>query len=81
MISREDYFEGVTVKKVSIIVVCVLLWMFIFGMLKSYAQVNMTKYPLVSSELTDDNWPTKFIHDNLIQCYQGTIGDCSFCQA
>jgi hypothetical protein len=47
--------------------------MFIFGMFQSNAQDNITKHPLIPQELTVGNkWPTQFIHDGLLGCYEGT---------
>ena len=61
------------IKKIIITVMCVFLWMFIFGIFQSNAQDNITKHPLISQELTVGNkWPTQFIHDGLLGCFEGT---------
>ena len=74
--SHEDYFEGVSVKKISIIVACVISWMIIFGMFRSYAQDNVTENirPVPGAILAQDGaWPTQMVVDTVSGCYQGTI--------
>ena len=75
MMSHEDYFEGVSVKKISIIVVCVFSLMIIFDMFLGYAQDNVTKNPRSTSEILIEkgNWPTQLVVDTVTGCYGGTI--------
>ena len=75
MMSHKDYFEGVSVKKISIIVVCVFSLMIIFDMFLGYAQDNVTKNPLPASVILIENgdWPTQLIVNTVTGCYGGTI--------
>ena len=75
MMNHKDYFEGVSVKKISIIVVCVFSLMIIFDMFLGYAQDNVTKNPRSTSEILIEkgNWPTQLVVDTVTGCYGGTI--------
>jgi hypothetical protein len=75
MMSHEYYFEGVSVKKISIIVVCVFSLMIIFDMFLGHAQDNVTKNPRSTSEILIEkgNWPTQLVVDTVTGCYGGTI--------
>ena len=75
MMSHEDYFEGVSVKKISIIVVCVFSLMILFDMSLSHAQDNVTKNPRSASDILIENgdWPTQLIVNTVTGCYGGTI--------
>ena len=75
MMSHEDYFEGVSVKKISIIVACVISWMIIFGMFRSYAQDNVTEDSRPAPEILVEGgeWPTQLVYDTITGCYQGTV--------
>ena len=75
MTNHEDYFEGTSVKKISIIVACVISWMIIFGMFRSYAQDNVTENTPSASETLARNgdWPSQMIVDTVSGCFQGTM--------
>ena len=67
--------DNIHVKKISIIVACVLSWMIIFGMFPSYSQDNVTQNLLPASVRLIENgdWPTQLVVDTVTGCYGGTI--------
>ena len=73
VISREEYFKGVSFKKIGIGVFVWISVMLFLGVVTGRAEDNKTTERGFPKILDDDKWTTQILYDTVGACYQGTI--------